>query len=141
MINKVIMIGRLTRDVELKMTSSGIPVCSFTVAIDNRMSKDAQERTTSFINCVAWQATAKLMATYLKKGSLVGVEGRLQSRSYETKDGRKATVTEVVCENIQFLDPKDSNNGSNRNAGFSMEEDRPSEDDDALSFSEEDLPF
>ena len=141
MINKVIIIGRLTRDVELKMTASGIPVCSFTVAIDNRMSKDAQEKTTSFINCVAWQATAKLMATYLRKGSLVGVEGRLQSRSYETKDGRKANVTEVVCENIQFLDSKDSNSGSNRNNnGFSMEEDNPSEDD-SLSFSEEDLPF
>lgn len=139
MINRVVMIGRLTRDVELKMTTSGIPVCSFTVAIDNPVGKNAQEKTTSFINCVAWQVTAKLMATYLRKGSLVGVEGRLQSRSYETKDGRKATVTEVVCENIQFLDPKDSNPGS-RNSGFSMEEDTsPSED--SLSFSEEDLPF
>ena len=137
MINKVVIIGRLTRDVELRKTNSDASVCSFTVAVDNPTGAD-REKTASFISCVAWRQLADLIARYLKKGSLVGVEGRLQTRTYETRDGRKATATEVVCDNVQFLDPKDNNSGS-RNNGFSMEEDNFA--DDSLTFSEEDLPF
>lgn len=137
MINRVILIGRLTKDVELRMTGTGFPVCSFTIAVDDRVSnKENSERTTSFINCVAWNNTAKAMANYVKKGSQVCVEGRLQQRSYETKDGRKGSAVEVICDNVQFfLGPKDSSN-ANSNVGFSVEE-----SDSQLTYSDEDLPF
>lgn len=136
MINRVVLIGRLTKDVELRMTSSGTPVCSFTIAVDDRYSnKETNEKSTSFINCVAWSNTAKLLATYVKKGLQVGVEGRLQQRTFETKDGRKGSAVEVICDNVQFLTPKENTN-ANENSGFSVEE-----SDDQLTYSDEDLPF
>lgn len=135
MINKVVLIGRITKDVELRMTGSGTPVCSFTIAVDDRYAnKETNERTTSFINCVAWSNTAKFMSQYTKKGVLLAVEGRLQQRSYETKDGRKGSVVEVICENVQLLSPRDNN--VNPGNGFSVEE-----SDDQLTYSDEDLPF
>lgn len=144
MINRVVLVGRLTKDVDLRVTTSNIPFCSFTIAVDNRVAKNSQDKSASFINCVAWQNTAKLISDYCKKGSLIGVEGRLQTRSYDSRDGRQVTVTEVVCDSVTFLSPKDSNSGSN--AGFSMNDDSVSsmdkeDDDDELSYSEEDLPF
>ncbi len=140
MINRVVLVGRLTKDVELRTTTSNIPVCSFTIAIDNRVAKNSSEKTASFINCVAWQNTAKLISDYCRKGSLVGIEGRLQTRSYEAKDGRKVTLTEVICDSVTFLDPKDSN-ASNNNS-FSMEDETTTNvEDDGLTYSEEDLPF
>lgn len=138
MINKVIIIGRLTRDVDLRMTTTGAQVCSFTLAVDNRyINKETNERSASFINCVAWSALAKTISTYVRKGSLICVEGRLQSRTYDTKDGRRASVTEVICDNVQFLGPKDSNNA---NPGFAIEE-PDTTDNEPLPYSDEDLPF
>lgn len=135
-INRVVLTGRLTRDVELKATSTGNNVASFTVAVDGFTKDQNGETISSFINCVAWSNSAKFVSTYCKKGSLVALEGRLQSRSYDRKDGTKAYVTEVIVDRIENLSPKDTT-GTNANEGFSIQEN----DNQALSYSDDDLPF
>lgn len=105
MINNVVLVGRLTKDVELKYTGSGIAVASFTVAV-NRPFKTQGEDEADFINCVAWRKTAENTSNYTRKGSLVGITGRIQTRNYTNNEGRKVFITEVVAENVQFLEPK-----------------------------------
>ncbi|MEA4821496.1 MAG: single-stranded DNA-binding protein [Erysipelotrichales bacterium] len=108
MINRVVLVGRLVRDPnELRRSVNNNAVTSFTIACDNRFAKQ-EENKTDFINCVVWNKTAEFVSQYARKGSLVGVEGRLQSRSYE-KDGRRVYVLEVVCDNVQLLEPKSVN--------------------------------
>lgn len=102
-INKVVLTGRLTKDAELRSTASGNDVTSFTVAVDG-INKDS----TNFINCVAWNQAAKFITTYCKKGSLVAIDGRLQTRNFDRRDGSKATVTEVVVERVENYSPKDN---------------------------------
>ena len=102
-INKVILIGRTTRDIELKYTPSGAAVCSFTLA-NGRKVKDVEQ--TSFIDCVAWQKSAEIIAQYVAKGNRIAVEGRLQQRSWTDGDGNKKSKVEVVVENFQFLESK-----------------------------------
>ena len=104
--NKVILVGRLTKDPELKRTNNDIPYAQFTVAINRIYTNKQGERQTDFINCVAWRNQAENLARYMRKGSLVGVEGQLQSRSYDDANGIRRYVTEVVCDNIHFLEPK-----------------------------------
>lgn len=96
----------MTRDVELRYTGSGIAVASFTVAIDRPFTNAQGERDTDFINCVAWRRTAETIANFTKKGSLIGVTGRIQTRNYQNNEGRTIYVTEVVAENFQMLEPK-----------------------------------
>jgi single-strand DNA-binding protein len=103
MLNTVIMIGRLTRDPELRITPSGVSVASFTVAVD-RPARDDGSHGTDFIDCVAWRKLGELVAEYLTKGRLVAVEGRLQTRTYETQDGQKRRAWEVVADQVRFLD-------------------------------------
>lgn len=107
-INSVVLVGRLTRDPELRVTqSSGISVTTFTVAVDRRVAQ-GKEKQADFVSVVAWRGLAESVAKYLGKGRLVGVQGRIQTRSYETDSGDKRYVTEVVAEDVQFLDkPKD----------------------------------
>lgn len=102
-INKVILIGRTTRDIELKYTPSGAAVCSFTLA-NGRKVKDVEQ--TSFIDCIAWQKSAEIIAQYVTKGNRIAVEGRLQQRSWTDGDGNKKSTVEVVVENFQFLQNK-----------------------------------
>ena len=104
--NKAILVGRLTRDPELRNTNSGVAVVSFTVAVNRPFTSNSGEREADFINCIAFNKQAENLSRYIKKGGLVGVEGRIQSRSYTAQDGSKRYVTEVVCENVQFLEPK-----------------------------------
>ena len=99
MINRVVLVGRLTRDPELRKTQSG------TMAVGRRVSTQGQPDA-DFINCVAWNKTADLMTQYLHKGSLIGLEGRIQTRSYDNQQGQRVYVTEVVAESVQFLEPK-----------------------------------
>ena len=106
MINRVVLVGRLVRDPELRRTTSGMSVASFTVAIDNRTKGPNGERTTSFIPCTVWSQAAENVSRFTRKGSLVGIEGRLNQRSYETKDNRKVSVVEVICDSVQFLERK-----------------------------------
>lgn len=108
--NRTILVGRLTRDPDLRYTQNGHAVTSFTIAVDRRFSKDDE---TDFINCVAWRKQAENLAQYMKKGSQIGVDGRLQSRTYEDKDGKTVFVTEVVADNVQFLDSRNSSKKPN----------------------------
>lgn len=106
MINRIVLVGRLVRDPEMRRTSqNNTAVTSFTVAVDNRRTQGG-EKSTSFIPCIAWRETAELVSKYTHKGSLVGVEGRLTQRTYLNKEGKNTSVFEVVCDSVQFLEPK-----------------------------------
>ncbi|CAB1130262.1 Single-stranded DNA-binding protein [Candidatus Hydrogenisulfobacillus filiaventi] len=104
MLNRVILIGRLTRDPELRYTPQGVPVASFTLAVDRPFSNSQGQRETDFIDCLAWRKLGENVANHLTKGRLAAVEGRLQIRSYETQDGQRRKVAEVVCDDVRFLD-------------------------------------
>lgn len=106
MINRVILVGRLTKDPELKYTPSGVAVATFTLAVNRTFTNSENERVADYINCVIWRKPAENTANFLKKGSLAGVEGRMQTRSYDGQDGKKVYVTEVVADSVQFLEPK-----------------------------------
>lgn len=103
MINRVVLVGNLTRDPELKMTPSGVNVASFSIAVGRQFKNSNGERETDFINCVAWKGLAENLSKYCKKGSQIALEGRMQTRNYEAQDGSKRYATEVVATNIQFL--------------------------------------
>ena len=105
--NKVILIGRTTKDTEIRYTQSGKAVATFTLAVDRRFKQDGQP-SADFIPCVAWGKTAEVAGKYLAKGNRCGVEGRIQTRSYEAQDGSKRYVTEVVISELYFLESKKS---------------------------------
>lgn len=105
MINRTILTGRLVRDPELRYTPNGVAVANFTLAVNRTFTNGNGEREADFINCVVWRKPAENLANYIKKGGLIGVDGRLQSRSYDN-DGKTVYVTEVVADNIQFLEGK-----------------------------------
>ncbi|MEC2075618.1 single-stranded DNA-binding protein [Metabacillus fastidiosus] len=111
MLNRVVLVGRLTRDPELRYTPSGAAVATFTLAVNRTFTNQQGEREADFINCVVWRRQAENVANFLKKGNLAGVDGRLQSRSYEDQTGKRVYVTEVVAEGVQFLEPKGSSGG------------------------------
>lgn len=106
-INNVVLVGRLTKDPDLRVTTSGANVCSFTLAVDDYNGK---EKSVNFIECVAWEQSAKFLCNYSKKGSLIGVTGKLTQRSYDRKDGTKAYVIEVLVANLQSFDSKGNSN-------------------------------
>lgn len=117
MINSVCLVGRLTRDPELKYTGNNVAVASFSLAV-NRNFKDANgERETDFINCVIWRQQAENLANWAKKGALIGITGRIQTRSYGNQQGQRVYVTEVVAENFQILESRAAREGSNANQG------------------------
>lgn len=113
MINRTVLVGRLTADPQYRVTPSGVQVATFTLAVNRTFTNQQGEREADYINCVVFRKTAENVNQYLSKGKLAGVDGRLQSRSYDNKEGQKVYVTEVVCDNVHFLEPKDSQNGSN----------------------------
>lgn len=116
--NRVVIVGRLTRDPDLRYTPNGVAVANFTVAANRPFKNQQGEQEADFINCVVWRAAAENLANYMKKGSMVGVDGRIQTRRYDDKDGKTVFVTEVVAESVQFLEPKGTSNqgGSNQSA-------------------------
>ena len=111
--NKAILIGRLTRDPELRTTPTGRNVCQFSVAVNRTYTNANGEREADFINCVVWDKQAENLVKYQKKGNQIAVEGRIQTRNYDDKDGKKVYVTEILASNISFLDAKGTNAGSN----------------------------
>ncbi|MBM4761713.1 single-stranded DNA-binding protein [Bacillus sp. B15-48] len=123
MMNRVILVGRLTKDPELRYTPNGVAVASFTLAVNRTFTNQQGEREADFINCVIWRRAAENVANFLKKGSLAGVDGRIQTRSYEGQDGKRVYVTEVMAESVQFLEPKSQNQNADRGEGFAS---RPS---------------
>ncbi|EDT84438.1 single-stranded DNA-binding protein [Clostridium botulinum] len=147
--NKVVLIGRLTKDPELKFTpGNGTAVANFTLAVDRRFSKDGQ-READFIPIVVWGKQAESTANYMSKGKLMGVSGRIQTRSYEAKDGTKRYITEVIAEEVKFLEWGDKattdssyNNGSE--SSYQSDEgfgNGNNFDDDIISVDDGDIPF
>ncbi|GIN86726.1 single-stranded DNA-binding protein 1 [Heyndrickxia sporothermodurans] len=164
MMNRVILVGRLTKDPELRYTPSGVAVATFTLAVNRTFTNQQGEREADFINCVVWRKPAENVANFLKKGSLAGVDGRLQTRNYEGQDGKRVYVTEVVAESVQFLEPRNSaprtgnndfygggqgnqntpfnQNQNQRNQGYTrVDEDPFANDGQPIDISDDDLPF
>lgn len=131
-LNRVVLLGRLTDDVELRYTASGKPVGNFTLAVDRIFQNAEGKKEVDFIRCVVWGKLAENCSNYLGKGSLVAAEGRLQVRSYQTSEGLYRTIAEVVAENVQFLDRKREQSGDNYD---------PPEDQGDLGVLGEDPPF
>lgn len=119
MLNKVILMGRLTQDTELKQTPTGVSVTSFTLAVERNYTPKGAEKQTDFINIVAWRNTAEFITKYFTKGQLVAVEGSIQTRSFEDKDGNKRYVTEVMAEQVYFAEGKKNNTSNNEVSSFS----------------------
>lgn len=113
MINNVVLVGRLTRDPELRFTGNGSAVATFNLAVNRNFTNQSGEREADFVNCVIWRKPAETLANYAKKGTLLGVVGRIQTRNYENQQGQKVYVTEVVCDNFQLLEPKKDNQQQN----------------------------
>ena len=155
MINRVVLVGRMTKDPVLRKTGTGASVTSFTVACDRRIKTEGQP-TADFINCVCWNKVADNTAQFTHKGSLVGVEGRIQTRSYDDQSGRRVYVTEVVADSVQFLEPKGTNSAAAVNAytpdydagnqGYQSDNASPSyssdfSSSDTVDIASDDLPF
>lgn len=169
MINRVVLVGRLTKDPELKFTPNGVAVATFTLAVNRQFSNPQGEREADFLNIVVWRKAAENAANYLKKGSLAGVDGRIQVRTYE-QDGRRQYFTEIVADNVQFLEPRSASGGGggnrtndygappmepqgnpygggnqnqrqNSNQGFQKGNDDPFAGSGQIDISDDDLPF
>ncbi|QHJ77604.1 MAG: hypothetical protein [Bacteriophage sp.] len=152
MINRVVLTGRLTRDLELKTTQSGLSVASFTIAVNRQFKNSNGNREADFINCVIWKKSAENLCKYTHKGSLIGIDGRLQTRSYDNKEGQRVYITEVVVDSFSLLESKNENqtnnagntgNGysNNSNANTAAEPDPFADGGDTLDISDDDLPF
>ena len=162
--NKAILIGRLTRDPELRYTSSNRAVCQFSIAINRNYTNQQGVRETDFINCVVWDKQAENLAKYITKGRLIAVEGRIQTRSYDNNEGKKVYITEVLANNIQFLESKNSgqssetiganpfdsipepnyqssSTGDNTTDSISVEKDPFESFGESIEISDNDLPF
>lgn len=165
--NTVQLVGRLTKEIDLKFTSSGVAVGSFTLAVNRSFTNQQGEREADFINCVIWRKAAENLANFTRKGSQIGIEGRIQTRNYENQQGQRVYVTEVVVNNFHLLEPRsvteqrpagESNNsyGNNQNnfnsnsysnnnhlsMGFESSSPNPFvEDGRTIDISEDDLPF
>lgn len=138
MLNKVILIGRLTKDPELRYTTSGTPVASFTLAVDRSRPNQQGEREADFIPIVVWQKLAETCANHLGKGRLVAVDGRLQVRNYDDNQGNRRWVTEVIANEVRFLDwPKEGRETPSGGGAKASGEGFASE----ISFNEEEIPF
>jgi len=168
MLNRVVLVGRLTKDPDLRYTASGVAVSNFTVAVNRPFTNQQGDREADFINCVVWRRPAENLANYMRKGSMVGIDGRIQTRNFEGQDGRTIFVTEVVADSVQFLESKGSNQSRRQNqpnqSGFQPErnqnqfqpsnqqfgqnqnpsddfEDPFKNDGEPIDISDDDLPF
>lgn len=137
MINNVVLIGRLTRDVDLRYTSQNQAVGQFTLAVNRNFKNQNGEYDADFINCVIWGKSAENFANWTKKGNLVGITGRVQTRNYENQQRQRVYVTEVVAENFQLLEKRD--NSANQNS--MAEQMPPSFAGDPMDIKDDDLPF
>ena len=162
MINRAVLTGRLTKDVDLRYTPSGAAVGNFILAVDRQFTNQNNEREADFINCVIWRKSAENFANFTHKGSLVGLEGRIQTRNYENQQGTRVYVTEVVVEKFALLESRQENNnndapdnksgssdnksGSNSNTATAKPADNSSQTDpfsgdSPMDISDDDLPF
>ena len=151
--NTTQLVGRLTKDVDLKHTQSGTAVGSFTLAVNRGFKNEAGEREADFINCVIWRKPAETLAQYTRKGSQIGIEGRIQTRNYENQQGTRVYVTEVVVNNFHLLEPKPANQQqgqpqqqqpqqNNNQRNYNQQQYQPfMEDGRPIDISSDDLPF
>lgn len=154
--NRTTLVGRLTKDPELRYTPNGVAVATFTLAVNRTFTNQNGEREADFINCVAWRKTAENTANYLKKGSMAGVDGRLSTRNYENQQGQRVYVTEVQADTVTFLEPKNSRNqqqqeqpvgagagaAGNPNTNYNpFSQDPFANDGKPIEISDDDLPF
>ena len=130
MINNVVLVGRMTRDAELRMTQSNTAVASFTLAVNRPFKNQNGEREADFINCVIWRQQAENLSNWCKKGALVGITGNIQTRNYENQQGQRVYVTEVLANNFQLLESRSQQQSSNNPPA-----------NDSMDISDEDLPF
>ncbi|EIT2042663.1 single-stranded DNA-binding protein [Enterococcus faecalis] len=155
MINNVTLVGRLTKDVDLRYTSSGTAVGQFTLAVNRNFTNQNGDREADFINCVIWRKAAESLANYARKGTLIGLTGRIQTRNYENQQGQRVYVTEVVIENFQLLESKEvseqrrSNASATNGKQANNQQQAPlpdpldpfSKDSSPVNISDDDLPF
>ncbi|HDP5799238.1 single-stranded DNA-binding protein [Staphylococcus aureus] len=139
MLNRAVLVGRLTKDPELRSTPNGVNVGTFTLAVNRTFTNAQGEREADFINVVVFKKQAENVKNYLSKGSLAGVDGRLQTRSYDNKEGRRVFVTEVVADSVQFLEPKNNNKQNNQQHNGQTQTGNNPFDNTEEDFS--DLPF
>ena len=143
MINNVTLVGRLTKDVELKYTPSNVANVSFTLAV-NRTFKNANgEREADFINCVIWRQAAENFANWAKKGALIGITGRIQTRNYENAQGQRVYVTEVIAENFQMLESRNQQQGQQQGQVTQQQAKQPDpfSGGTPMSLNDDSLPF
>lgn len=162
MINRSVLVGRLTRDVDLRYIANGTAVATFTIAVNRQFTNANGDRDADFINCVIWRKAAENFSNFTHKGSLVGIDGRIQTRNYENQQGQRVYVTEVVVDNFSLLEPKSANNnhpsqsnnnipnpsqsngGNNNpanNSAASPSEDPFADNTQSIDISDDDLPF
>ena len=146
MINNVVLVGRLTKDLDLRYTANGTAVATFSIAVNRSFTNQNGKRDADFINCVIWRKSAESMANFTRKGSLVGIEGHIQTRSYDNQQGQRVYVTEVVVETFSLLEPKnkDSNKESSNqssNSVASNSQDPFDKSGQPIDVSDDDLPF
>ena len=152
MLNRVILIGRLTEDPELRYTPNGVAVTQFTLAVDRPFTSQGGEKEADFLNIVTWRQLAETCANYLRKGRLTAVEGRIQVRNYENNEGKRVYVTEVIADDVRFLESSGSGNredngtsgrapGSAGPRGKNSNNDPFSDDGKPVDISDDDLPF
>ncbi len=147
MLNNAVIMGRLVADPELRTTGSGISVTSFTVAVDRRFARSGEERQTDFIDVIAWRQNAEFISKYFRKGSMIAIQGYIQTRTYEDKNGNKRKAVEVVVDNASFCGSKaESNTGSySREESYAPAQPAPSystaDEGDFKEIPEDDLPF
>ena len=162
MINNVVLVGRMTRDAELRYTPSNVATASFTLAVNRNFKNQAGEREADFINCVIWRQQAENLANWAKKGALVGITGRIQTRSYDNQQGQRVYVTEVIAENFQLLESRTAREGQgggyapSNNSGYGSgsyqapsqpqtpnfgRDESPFGNSNPMEISDDDLPF
>ena len=150
MINRAVLTGRLTKDPELRTTQSGLSVVSFNLAVDRQYTNSQGKRDADFISCVIWRKAAENFCNFTSKGSLVGIDGRIQTRNYDDKDGKRVYVTEVVVDNFALLESKkdrqnNNNKGTyskgNNGANYDNSQDPFNSSGDTIDISDDDLPF
>ncbi|CDN24574.1 single-stranded DNA-binding protein [Lacticaseibacillus rhamnosus] len=145
MLNSVALTGRLTKDVDLRYTQSGTAVGSFTIAVDRQFRSANGNRETDFISCAIWRKSAENLAKFTHKGSLIGVEGHVQTRTYDNAQGNKVYVTEVIVDNFALLEPRqtsqDSQQRSSNNPAAASEDNGFANNSQPVDVSDDDLPF
>jgi single-strand DNA-binding protein len=142
MTNRAVLVGRLTKDPELRFTPNGIAVTTFTLAVNRPFKNVNGEQEADFINIVVWKKAAENVANYTSKGSLVAIDGRIQTRSYENKDGQRVYVTEVVAESVQFLGTKKREaQQQNSQQRYTSDPGTPFQGGQPVDISDDDLPF